>query len=973
MIKYRCMKKLLVISLLLVSISSCKTPEKLISQGNLNQAQVLCNQSTGAKRKNCLTQIGYAYLNKGEIKKAATFFDDANNLDGLSKVAEAFLKKNDYENYIKYAFYAQRQEQMIDDFTNNLYNWSLLSADNADLKLSKGKAVFSNSDNGYVKIISPSDFSFDLSKNFIIHTRFRRIDNTQNQSTSIVWGLDNLSTFCIYGISDYGNYVYSKPENNEWVYMISYTESNTISKGNTTNTLTILKSDNKVIFYINDIYVNEAAFDPSRGNKIGLLIESGVTVELLDYRLYTIPSFNDFCRQKAKEVLNDEQYDLAIWLLSKIGAKEQLLALAQSRFSNNDLYTCQIALDSMHISTSMKNILLGNFYNTNSDYKKASECYKHAGFSNTSDLVEIMLHEDFVDNRNNWVVGKNDYRDNKIENGNYFIQHFKDGYYYNSSEVLDLNKDLDFSVECVIKKIDGPNNNSMDVIWEYKDEKNYQTFGTSNQASFVVDKYENGSWITKINWTKSPYIITDDYNILSILKDSSTIQYFINGYWVCDYPFEANEGKKVGIGLSGKLTIAIDRLTVKQLAPVSIANHICQQQLNNNDYTKLAQYYMSRFEYLKTIEFAEKCNNRNLTLKSVPYAIQELLVNNRPNEALQLCEKYLDENTAKKSYMDIANYLISKKNYNKAEEMLKKAGQHKEAYLGLAKVNELMGDMEKSRKYTSLAGDLYYNEKQYEEALSYYQAADDIAGIEKIIMSYVNAKDFETAMDIAKSINDPKLENNIRIAEGKNNMAEKKYEDAIKIFQETGVIDLEKECYLKMGDEYWATKEYDKAEQYYELADAQTKLRELYQLIAYTYYKEKMYASAKEYYKKLGNNQKVTECESKIQRLPVKPGDWKGEHISFTVDDDGKNIPILYVSYPVRNSDRYSISMAYDVEIDENNQFSQSFGYYTGDFDIKGVFVSNTEAIVTVDGIYIGGTKGKQKIIVNWYEKEKEK
>lgn len=68
--------------------------------------------------------------------------------------------------------------------------------------------------------------------------------------------------------------------NNEWYDIIDWTKSNRINKYNSTNVLSIRKWGNKIKFYINDYYVNEALFDNFLGDKIGFNLNRNMKVEI---------------------------------------------------------------------------------------------------------------------------------------------------------------------------------------------------------------------------------------------------------------------------------------------------------------------------------------------------------------------------------------------------------------------------------------------------------------------------------------------------------------------------------------------------------------------------------------------------------------------------------------------------------------------------------------------------------------------
>lgn len=94
----------------------------------------------------------------------------------------------------------------------------------------------------------------------------------------------------------------------------------------------------------------------------------------------------------------------------------------------------------------------------------------------------------------------------------------------------------------------------------------------------------------------------------------------------------------------------------------------------------------------------------------------------------------------------------------------------------------------------------------------------------------------------------------------------------------------------------------------------------------------------------------VSSCET--GKKP-KPGEWKGEGISFTVDDNNETITKLEVVIPY--GDEFVVQWYENLKIDEDFKFSsfQDGNSYLGipERDLKGEFISSKLAEGTLNGI----------------------
>ena len=133
-------------------------------------------------------------------------------------------------------------------------------------------------------------------------------------------------------------------------------------------------------------------------------------------------------------------------------------------------------------------------------------------------------------------------------------------------------------------------------------------------------------------------------------------------------------------------------------------------------------------------------------------------------------------------------------------------------------------------------------------------------------------------------------------------------------------------------------------------------------IIADDYFKKGKYYSANDYYVALGNAQKVKECQVKLLSS-VKPGEWEGPHVNFSVTEDGKSISNLDILYPTTGG-KYTAIKVSGIEIDNNKTFSWTD--YLDHLQLNGQFLSKTKAKIIIYGVLVEGKTGQDEIIAEW-------
>ena len=197
---------------------------------------------------------------------------------------------------LNYSIYAQSEyheytvenESVIfyDDFDNNKNGWALLDRQ----EIVNGKLIdnlyrenaASPALTRYIKINTARDFEIETSFKIVKDlTSYKKYHNT------IAWGKsDNQHSF-YFGINSSGQYTYGKTSGSyNSIYIIKSVKSDHINlykkKGlGKYNKITIRKIGKEVYFFINEQYVNKAAFEPFFGNNLSFVNANTVEVDYL--------------------------------------------------------------------------------------------------------------------------------------------------------------------------------------------------------------------------------------------------------------------------------------------------------------------------------------------------------------------------------------------------------------------------------------------------------------------------------------------------------------------------------------------------------------------------------------------------------------------------------------------------------------------------------------------------------------------
>ncbi|MBU3914464.1 hypothetical protein KKA14_02930, partial [bacterium] len=186
--------------------------------------------------------------------------------------------------------------------------------------------------------------------------------------------------------------------------------------------------------------------------------------------------------------------------------------------------------------------------------------------------TDIIFHETFDNNKNDWPIASNDRLTTKIKKG-YYLFLFEDS--SDSGRIwknVPIDSKSDFEIEMVFTKADGEENKAFGITWG----------GTDNQRSLLFDKYslysfyitdtgyfkycklEQGRYTDIIPWTESPHLKKgEDKNAVKIRKSGDNLVFYINNQLVSKAGFEEFFGNNIGFEINGEMEFEIEDIVVK--------------------------------------------------------------------------------------------------------------------------------------------------------------------------------------------------------------------------------------------------------------------------------------------------------------------------------------------------------------------------------------------------------------------------
>ncbi len=182
---------------------------------------------------------------------------------------------------------------LFENFTSNTNGWIMEDSESYSAAIANGKLLIDKKQKGGIFVSRNIDIN--TNKDFIIETSLSKVRSANAGLYGITFGRKNSSNEYSFLISNSGDYMLRKFDNDKYHKLIPFTESSAINKNiGSTNKIKIVKSGNLLRFYINNQYVNEYEFGRFFGNKFGYTVfyNQKIAVDYLNIK-YQSSSFNN--------------------------------------------------------------------------------------------------------------------------------------------------------------------------------------------------------------------------------------------------------------------------------------------------------------------------------------------------------------------------------------------------------------------------------------------------------------------------------------------------------------------------------------------------------------------------------------------------------------------------------------------------------------------------------------------------------
>ncbi|MDM8516593.1 hypothetical protein QUF76_10365 [Desulfobacterales bacterium HSG16] len=212
------------------------------------------------------------------------------------KIAQSCMDRKDYisaKEYLeKSGWPKDRKEAVVifeDNFDYNKNSW--FEEENSEFikKIADKKYTFELKRRKKGEFTWPeSIINIDQGGDFLIETNVRMVSGTDNSIFNLVWGLVDIKNCIEFSMSMKGYYQYGAYEDGEWKVAIDWTKSSFIKKTGQ-NTISVVKSGDKIKFYINGRFVDKASYENFSGNRIGFSLDTPMHVEIDSISIIQLP------------------------------------------------------------------------------------------------------------------------------------------------------------------------------------------------------------------------------------------------------------------------------------------------------------------------------------------------------------------------------------------------------------------------------------------------------------------------------------------------------------------------------------------------------------------------------------------------------------------------------------------------------------------------------------------------------------
>ena len=198
-----------------------------------------------------------------------------------------------------------------------------------------------------------------------------------------------------------------------------------------------------------------------------------------------------------------------------------------------------------------------------------------------SGLGALVYDEDFKRNKTAWEIKDKDASSTILANNKLQLNVFQDITTLRGS-YISLEQNSYYSIESVVQKVNGADNNGYGIFFGFKDRDNYYSFIISGDGSYKIFYEFEGIHIDIADWTPSHSINKgNNRNLLKIFKFDDTFIFLINGQIVERVESKQLRGNYYGLLVGGKGEYILENLTIKEFVSDDILSGRTQPPNNN--------------------------------------------------------------------------------------------------------------------------------------------------------------------------------------------------------------------------------------------------------------------------------------------------------------------------------------------------------------------------------------------------------
>lgn len=174
--------------------------------------------------------------------------------------------------------WGQSKPMLDEPFDQNALRWPEYQSQNILLDIENGHYIIENKDGS--DVIAERPVLLDETRDFVIRCRIRQTAGMARSRVGLIWGMKNYQEYFAFEISPSGQFSVYDYYLGKVNLLKPWADEARILGKNNYNTLEIRKTQNDIIFYINEQQVYLRAFDGLHGSRLGFIASAGTTLQV---------------------------------------------------------------------------------------------------------------------------------------------------------------------------------------------------------------------------------------------------------------------------------------------------------------------------------------------------------------------------------------------------------------------------------------------------------------------------------------------------------------------------------------------------------------------------------------------------------------------------------------------------------------------------------------------------------------------